>query len=630
MQIINIGTPKNTHRRKAKLAVIMCVSMLLSACGGGSGDSAEDSIEPAPITPPPSTTPPASPAPDLSGQFETPEKTSRFLTIATFGPKPENVQNYIGTSASDWVLEQFDAPVSPFLSGVQEYYEMGSPQQGMIADAFDQGATTYVFWRNAVHGEDQLRQRMAYALSQITVVSNGSGGLLGILPQTVGYFQDILAEHALGNYRDLLEAVTYSPAMAEYLTYLGNEKGNASSGRVPDENYAREILQLFTIGLVQLNPDGSEIRDADGNAIETYDNNDITGLAKVFTGLNNPALRFSSGADIVRRSEQIRQAITEPLLINEEAHSSDEKTFLGLTISANTQAKTSIEMALDHIMTHPNVGPFVSKQLIQRFVTSNPSPSYIERVASAFDQGTYALPNGVVVGDSRKGDLKATISAILFDPENTLEFAMSNDTFGKVREPILRLSHFMRAFNTDMSTPEYVAQLYDTSALSTLGQHPYRSQSVFNFYRPGYKAPGTLSANEGLVAPELQILNASSIPGYINLLSHGTFQLQRETFEQFRPIFLRFSASFDATQAQQTFVPDYQEAIELTNDASALVDYLDALLTYGNLSDFTKQEIIATLNQYPRDDLQESGGRARLVGYAVLLLMSSPDYLIQR
>ncbi|MFC4698576.1 DUF1800 family protein [Glaciecola siphonariae] len=614
--------------------VVFCASLLfvLTACGGGGSSEPEPpSAQPAPTptTPAPPSTPAPSPVVEPNNKFATPQQTSRFLTMATFGPRLQDIEDLTGTSASAWMVDQFNAPTSEFLSEVQRYFEMGEPaQRSMLADAFDQGATTYTFWKNAVHGEDQLRQRMAFALSQILVVSNGSGGLNGIFPQTVGYYQQVLADNALGNYRDLLEAVTYTPAMAEYLTYLGNEKGDESTGRVPDENYSREILQLFTIGLVELNQDGTVVTDVEGNPVEVYDNNDITGLAKVFTGLNNPELDIQSS--LVGRITRIRAAVLEPLLIDESKHEPGEKSFLDFTIPAGTQGEASIDMALDHIMAHPNVGPFVGRQLIQRFVTSNPSPAYVERVANAFDAGSYTLPNGEEVGDGRKGDLKATIAAILFDESIYIANALADDTFGKVREPVLRLSHFMRAFETDMTTPEYVFQFYDTSSLSVLGQHPYRSPSVFNFYRPGYKAPGTLSAEQGLVAPELQIVNASSIPGYINLLSYGALQSQRENFDNMRPVFIRFGANFDASRAQQTFIPNYADLLPLADDAEALVEYLDGLLLYNTLSESSKTALIDTLNAFAPSALTEAAGREALIGYAVLMLMSSPDYLVQR
>ena len=535
-----------------------------------------------------------------------------------------------GTSASDWLRAEFAKPASPSLSEVERYYELGTPQRGMLADGFDQGATTFTFWRNAVHGDDQLRQRMIYALSQILVVSNGSGGLNGIFPQTVGYHQQVLSDHAFGNYRDLLEAVTYSPAMAEYLTYFGNAKADPDTGSVPDENYAREILQLFTVGLVELDADGTPVLDAQGQPVELYDNDDITELAKVFTGLGNTALEYSSGADLARGRNRITAAVQRPLIMDDALHSTAPKTFLGTTIPAGTPGAQSIDLALDAIMAHPNVGPFVGRQLIQRFVTSNPSPAYVGRVAAAFDAGTYTLPDGESVGEGRKGDLRATIAAVLFDPDATGDAGLDSATFGKVREPILRLTHFARAFDADMSTPEYVRAIYDTSSLSALGQHPFRSPSVFNFYRPGYVAPGTLSAEAGLVAPELQIVNASSTPGYINLLSYGTFGAQDTQFADMRRVFNAFGAPFDEAQARQTFVPDYGNLLDLADDSQALVDALDARLLYGTMSPDTEAALVATLDAFPDADLSDDDGRETLVAYAVTLVMSSPDYLVQR
>ena len=562
--------------------------------------------------------------------FKTAASTSRFLTMATFGPTTSDVNQLTGTNASDWIQAEFAKPRSPFLSTVINYYNLGETRPMMLADGFDQGATTFTFWRNVVNGSDQLRQRMAFALSQILVISNGSGGLNGIFPHTGGYYQDLLIEHAFGNYRDLLEAVTYSPAMGEYLTYIGNEKADPATGRVPDENYAREILQLFTIGLVQLNADGTPVLDDQGEPIELYDNDDITELAKVFTGLNNPVLEYSSGRDLARGRNRIVEALQQPLLMNNATHSQASKTFLGTTIPANTSGEETIDLALDAIMSHPNVGPFIGKQLIQRFTTSNPDKDYVKRVAQAFDRGTYNLPDGTRVGEGRKGDLKATIAAVLFDPDAVMTQALQDVKFGKLREPLLRLTHFMRAFDTDMQTPEYVRALFDTASISSLGQHPYRSPSVFNFYRPGYVAPGSLSAAQGLVAPELQISNASSTPGYMNLLSYGAFQQQRERFNDMRTVFSAFRAPFDETRAKATFIPDYTRLLPLADDSKALVDTLNRLLVYGSMNDSTRNEIINTLDTFPRSGLDTQAGREDLIGYAVLMVMSSPDYLVQR
>ncbi|MEL6687650.1 MAG: DUF1800 domain-containing protein [Pseudomonadota bacterium] len=607
------------------------------ACGGGgNGSSSTPPVSldpPAPVpapTPLPTTPPPSPPPSGDSGHFATESSTSRFLTLATFGPTNADVASLTGTSASDWIQTEFNKPASPSLSSVEAYYNLGTPQTGMLADAFDQGATTYVFWKNAVEGDDQLRQRMMYALSQVLVVSNGSGGFGGIFPQTVGYYQQILSDHAFGNYRDLLEAVTYSPAMAEYLTYLGNAKADPVTGRVPDENYAREILQLFTIGLVELNADGSPVLDATRDAVEVYDNGDITELAKVFTGLRNTDLEVANAGGVARNRARIVQALQEPLSIDDQLHSTETKSFLGTTIPAGTPGAQSIDLALDHIMAHPNVGPFIGRQLIQRFVSSHPSPDYVERVATAFDTGTYILPDGSTVGEGRKGDLKATMSAVLFDADAQIDVSQADDTSGKIREPILRLTHFMRSFDADMSAPEYVGVLYDTSSLSILGQHPFRSPSVFNFYRPGYVAPGTESGALGLTVPELQIVNASSTPGYVNLLTFGAFGEQENQVENMRRVFTRFNAPFDAQTAQSVFMPDFSDLLDLADDAEGLIDHLNTRLLYGSMTEQTRQALIATVVSFPADALQDASGREDLIAYTVVMVMSSPDYIVQR
>ena len=605
-----------TNFRVAVLAAAM-----LSACSSGGGSPADD---PRPPQEPGNPSDPSGPV----GRFATAQTTSRFLTMATFGPKPGEIDALTGTSASDWIRAQFAAPASPWLSDVQDYYDLGTRRPMMLADGFDQGATTWVFYRNAVHGEDQLRQRMIYALSQILVVSNGSGGLLGIFPQTLGYYQEILSEHAFGNYRDLLGDVTYSPAMAEYLTYLGNQKGDPALGRVPDENYAREILQLFTIGLVALNPDGTPVLGADGQPVELYDNEDITGLARVFTGLDEPALKLVE--PFPGRIPSIVAAAQRPLPMVEDRHSDELKTFLGRTIPAGTPGAASIDQALDHIMAHPNVGPFVGRQLIQRFVTSDPEPAYVARVASAFDAGRYTLPDGGSVGTGRKGDLRAALAAVLFDPAAEFEAAQQSGRFGKVREPVLRITHLARAFDADMTQPEYVMPLFDTSPNSALAQHPFRSPSVFNFYRPGYVPPATRAGELGLTVPELQIVNASTTPGYVNLLSYGALGLQREAFGDARAPFSLFGVPFDSAVAQRAFVPDYTDELPLARDAAALVDHLDGLLLYGTMTETTRRELVRTLEAYPADALETEAGREDLVGYAVTLVMASPDYLVQR
>ncbi|MCO7226058.1 DUF1800 family protein [Pleionea sp. CnH1-48] len=552
--------------------------------------------------------------------FKTKASTTRFLTQATFGPKPQEVDQLTGSAASDWLLAEFNKPSSLHLPLVQQFGQLDSANP---ESAFGEESPSFAFWTNAIGADDQLRQRMAFALSEIFVVSNFGENLLFDNFYALGAYQDIMVQHAFGNYRELLEAVTYSPAMGFYLTYLENQKGDPSTGRTPDENYAREVLQLFSIGLVKLNKDGSLVKDAQGNAIETYTNADITGLAKVFTGLSLNTEEFFS-----EFSADDPNVFAMPMKAFPAYHSSLEKTFLGTTIAANTGPTQSIKQALDTIFNHPNVAPFISRQLIQRFVTSHPSPQYVERVATAFESGHFRLPNRQLVGDGRRGDLKATLAAILFDEAARSDAARAGNTFGKIREPILRFTTWARTFNAGTITPEYLERLWDTSSPEALAQHPYRSRSVFNFYRPGYVAPGTQSGAANLTIPELQILNASSMPGYINFMNY--FVNAAMIDEDYQGLADEFSASginLDASRLQSTLVPNYQEEMRLANNPQTLVDRLDLILTYNTMSPETKNNIVAAITAIPSNGATSSDERVKL---AILMVMTSPDFLVQR
>ncbi|MGB0849554.1 MAG: DUF1800 domain-containing protein, partial [Thiolinea sp.] len=397
---------------------------------------------------------------DPSGDFATLPQTARFLTQATFGPTPTQLDTLTGVSASAWYRAELEKPatlVEPFLKDWENRLQVVAIYGGTFTppDGADNGAeeddgdaafdqfreyfnhlNQAGFWKNALRADDQLRQRVAFALSQILVVSDAAGEALNDFPGAMAYYQDVLNRNALGNYRQLLEEVTYAPAMGYWLTYMGNQKGDPATGRIPDENYAREILQLFSIGLVQLNPDGSVQTGANGQPLETYNNDDIAGLARVFTGLD---LDLDGGYSLeavdLETYGQTADLWLRPMRRFPERHSTLEKRFLGSVIPANTDAATSISMALDTIFAHPNVGPFIGRQLIQRLVTSAPEPAYIARVSSAFDSGSYSLPDGGVVGSGMRGDLAATVAAVLFDAEARTEPAMQGTQFGKLREP---------------------------------------------------------------------------------------------------------------------------------------------------------------------------------------------------
>ena len=588
------------HPLHLRTLLILLSTLLLFACGGGGGggggspSSDSDTV---------STDPPVEPPQPVA---VTEEEASRFLSQATFGPNQSGVDEVVSLGLEQWLLNEFEKPATLHLEGVLSHF----PEDGSFLGDNGQPLPELVFlpsdsfWKTAIEGDDQLRQRMAFALSQILVVS-GEGNA-GRAPQALAHYADILTEGAFGNYRDLLQNVTYSPSMAVFLTYLRNEKADPATGRVPDENYARELLQLFTIGLLELNPDGTPVTLPDGSEVEIYDNEDITELAKVFTGLSFAAPAFNT--PFIRLSPS---AYYSALAMFDQFHSQDAKQFLDVNIAANTPGDESISIALDGIFAHPNVGPFVGRQLIQRFVTSAPSEDYVSRVAAAFDSGDYQLPSGAMIGSGERGDLKAVIAAILMDEEARSAASLDNPQFGKLREPILRFTHWARAFEINSADAANEFLLRNTTAPEALGQQAYRSPSVFNFYRPGYIAPGTETGAAGLTAPELQISNASTVVGYPNFLTTYAFGLSRKVDNNQPP----------------TYVPDYSPQMALAADPEALLDNLDLLLTYGTLRDDTRARIADILNSLDSDTEEDLLLRART---ASVLVMTSPEYIVLR
>ncbi|MGF1543830.1 MAG: DUF1800 family protein [Parvularculaceae bacterium] len=524
----------------------------------------------------------------------TPNEASRFLTQASFGPSAADIDQLTSTGMSEWIEDQAAAAPSFYLPRLVA--------RELAGDELDDDAASDIFWENAVNARDQLRQRVAFALSQIVVVSESSGSPVNDNPRMLAYYMDILSRGALGNYRDILEEVTYSPAMAEYLTYMRNRKADPDSGRVPDENYAREILQLFTIGLVDLLPNG----EPDPAGGETYDNEDVVGLAKVFTGL-----ALSGG---FRERDADDDAEFSRLVAYPEEHSTEEKSFLGLTIPANTGPEASITMALDHIFAHPNVGPFVCRQLIQRLVKSDPSPAYVQRVAETFDRGSFTLLDGDVVGDGRRGDMTATVAAILLDEEARQDPGLGTDVDGKVREPVLRFLHWARAFNVASAVAAEDRFLGDMGRPDRLSQHPFRSPSVFNFYRPRYIAPSSETGAAGVTAPELQLVNETSAIGYVNIMGR----------------YIRDDTPTQNDGDGSAFRPNYEAEIALADDPAALVERLDLLMTSGLMNQQTKDRIITVLNEVEIRDDRADEDRETRVHLAVLMAVTAPSYLVTR
>jgi len=526
---------------------------------------------PAPNPPPPPSSPPPPPA-----AAATLEQASKLLSQATFGATRAQIESTRATGLSAWVDQQLAAPRStPHLEWLR------SKGWENFDDRFSQQALDYTVWRKFITSPDQLRQRVVYALSQIFVVSIDSIDA-EFQPFSVGNLLDIFDANAFGSYRTLLEQVTLSPVMGRYLSMMGSRKADAS-GRRPDENYAREILQLFSIGLVMLNNDGTP-QLSGGQPVPAYTEADVSGLARAFTG-------WEYGAGYSDTSAQ-RQII--PMVNIASRHETGEKRFLGTVVAPNTSAQATLTAALDRIAAHPNVGPFIGRQLIQRLVTSNPSPAYVGRVAAAFNN-----TNGV------RGNLGATVRAVLLDAE-ARRAPTATATSGKLREPVLRFLQWARACG--VTSPNDQWRLGNLSDPATrLGQSPLHSPSVFNFYRPGYVPPGTAIATNALVAPEFQITTESSVAGYIN--------------------FMQGVISNTSGFAGSDLRADYTAWLPLATNAANLAAECNLVFAAGALSSGTLTTITNALSAMPSGSNAE---QLRRIHAAVLLTLASPEYLVQQ
>lgn len=568
-------------RFKPLLATLLAASVL-AACGGGGGSAPST---PAPVAGVP--TPPAEPATKPYTNLETREEAARFLLQAGFGGTDAQINALVGTDAADWIVNEMRKPATLTLPQMQARYATRQD-----TDQFH----SRMMWQMLLTADDQLRQRMMFALSQIFVISTDSFFDRGFM--TANY-SDILSRQAFGNYRALLEDVTYSPAMGRYLTYYRNQKGDERTGRMPDENYAREILQLFSIGLTELELDGTPKTGEP----ETYDNEDVIGLARVFTGLSGEGTGFWE-------RDHVETWPTQRLKMFDDRHSQPEKTFLGVTIPENTTGTDSIKIALDTIADHPNVAPFISRQLIQRFTASSPSPEYVRRVAEVFEAGRYRAPNGQEFGIGDRGNLQAVIAAILLDPSVHDETQDTNE--GKVREPVLKFVHYTRAFDVQNINVWDEWRFGNTSNPNDkLGQHPLRSASVFNFYRPGFIAPGSETGAADLSAPEFQIVNEGASLGFTNFLTHYIM----------RPA--------DDPARYPGFQPNFTTEIGLADDIEALVEHLSVKLTAGQLSDATKADIVDVVSTLIVDGDDADEERRKRVQTAILMIVTSGAFTVQ-
>ncbi|RZL02110.1 MAG: DUF1800 domain-containing protein [Rubrivivax sp.] len=555
------------------------------------------------------------PAPTLgSTAHPTRQEATRFLTQATFGPTQDEVHHVMAVGYQAWLAEQFAMP----MSGTSHTAAWDAANKAIMAiDAGQRASSGEVsgsFWRQAVTSSDQLRQRVAFALSEIFVVSTtDSCGGNGYSRGAAGYL-DMLGRQAFGSYRELLRAVSLHPVMGCYLTYFQNQKEDLGTGRLPDENFAREVMQLFSIGLYQLKQDGSVKLDANQAPLEAYTASDVSGLAKVFTGWSLSCAEGLTASCFFANPSWPEQFVSD-MRGFAPYHSTGEKRFLGALVSASSQAspEADLNVALDTLAAHPNVGPFIGKQLIQRLVTSNPSPAYVARAASAFS--------------ASGGSLRAMVSAILLDPEARDMNAVNSKTFGKVREPILRFSALLRAFDAKSDSGMFLITTTSDPG-DSLGQSALSSPSVFNFFRPGYVKPGSLSAASQLVSPELQIATETSAAGYVNFMTR--FIWAGEGRHGLDNLAKRADVQLDYN------VNPGSPWLAMADQPATLVEELNQRLMYGTMPAALKTEILQAVTALDfrapvtPTAVQVRDTRQKRLWSAVLLTVASPDYQVQK
>ncbi len=560
----------STHSKRNALTSLLALS--LAACGGGGSGPVAGGGTPAP-----------SPGP---GTAPTRAQASRFLGLSSFGATDASIDQVVGLGYRGWVAQQFTLPQSLHLTHVDRIMNVVNPGK----DAWEYASNLQdSFYMQALRGDDQLRQRVVFALSQIFVVSMNSNEVID-RSRCHTSFMDMLGRNAFGNFRTMLEEVSTHGMMGVYLSHRANQKEDPVKGTSPDENYAREVMQLFSIGLLKLNPDGTPMRDGAGNTIPTYDNADVAGLAKVFTGWSwkpRDTANYRFYENFPPSDIQI-----QPMVPYEQHHSTSEKRFLGVTIPPGTTARPSLRIALDTLFNHPNTGPFVGRLLIQRLVASNPSAAYVSRVAAAFAN------NGAGV----RGDMKAVLRAILLDDEACLPASPGDSRHGKVREPVLRLTAWARAFNASSKSGEFRIRTTDQ-----IGQSPMRAPSVFNFYRPGFVPPGSAIATQKLVAPELQINTESQVTAYINFM---------------QDLVEKGYGDYGARDVNSNLASE----VALASNPDALIDRVDLLLTGQRLSSTTRSAMRRAIESVPTTASNATLNRARI---AVLLALCSPEFLVQ-
>jgi len=621
----------------------------LAACGGGGGDTSDKPSNPNngsgqnPNTNPPAggdnngnvngnsgqdpnTNPNSNnkePSPPPPRPTET--EAARFLMQAAFGGTYAQVQEVQDKGFAKWIDDQMAMPWDSADSHYQWLYDKGyfdARSRNVSGTGIDN-----TLWRKLMTAPDVLRQRVAFALSQIFVV--GLDGLGAVIFRNVSAaaYMDLLEKHAFGNYADLLNAVSTSPAMGTYLNMKGSRAQLPNSANQPDENYAREVMQLFSIGLYELNEDGSEKSPRK----ETYTQQNVTQLARIFTGWDFESIKLTptrtreGGSDFpyeIAAPFSIGKLdyFNQPMAHNSRYFTSGSKPFFNQTVDASKTGPQALKQVIDYLASHPNVGPFIGKQLIQRLVCSNPSRAYVKDITGVFNND----------GKGVRGNLKAVIKAILLHTEARALPAPGTDAYkgyGKLREPALRLVQWARTFNVKSNLPSNATVIWPAAGSSNLpigpwnvgdlsddgklGQSPLHSPSVFNFYRPGYIPPQGDLGKRQVIAPEFQLTNEVTVATYLNLM-RGIIDPGRSTNSE--------------------VMADYSGDYSLATDASALVNRHALLLTANALSDVNKAAIIKAVSAITTKvagSTPESVASNR-IKLSIFLIMATPEYLIQK
>jgi uncharacterized protein (DUF1800 family) len=570
MNVPRLSASRIVRRGRAwRLAVALGALLAAAACGGGGATSGS------------TTPPPAVGAADAA----------RLLDQATFGVTATDVAHVQSIGIDAFINEQLAYPPSqysgysytPHTAPVDCRNDGSNPPDASSLCARAQYSPFQVqrdFFLHALNNPDQLRQRVAFALSQIMVVSSIE------IYEAYGLadYQNLLLNDALGNYRTLLEDVTLSPTMGHYLDMANSDETNAQTGTVPNQNYAREVLQLFSIGLVQLNPDGTPQLDVNGAVVPTFNGATIEGFASVFTGWTySPRPGATSQWTNPINFDGTMVAFASH-------HQPGTKALLnGYTVPANQTPEQDLANALDDIFNHPNVGPFISKQLIQHLVTSNPSPAYVARIAAVFANN----------GNNIRGDLGAIVRSILTDTE-ARGAAPSSNVFGHLREPALFITGALRSLGgqSDGVLPR--------SASSAMGQPVFSPNTVFNFYPPSYQLPGTAT-----LAPEFGIDNAATALARANFIN---------------TVIMQGGAKPDPTVSGSTGTSIDLTPLSSAADDATLIAQLNQTLMHGSLASDASSIILAAANSATVNSTDPLAG-ARAACY---LLLTSAQYQVER